>query len=233
MGRTFFRPPLQPRPIPRLTLEDEEGRRLQFTVQEYIQIKQENLVCIQSMQGTLQFGFTALSILVASVTQIWRDDVYVSAVVLLFVAPVVCLLITRVWAAEVVRLGRASYFLWQLEIELNHYFSAMASAAPKASGQTALNMIDTLHWEGWVRGGNRWGRNILMKRNYRSILGFLIGLSCVSAASGLARLVVVPEPNWYVIAGAGVWVLILAINSLLEARLTWRNIVQYAAGPTP
>ena len=99
-----------------------EQARLLFMLEEYKQIKQENLVSIGSMQQTLSFGLTGISLLIAALTQIYRQDKIVTLVILAAVGPGLLVLIERAWSAEVMRLGRASYFLSLLEPQVNAYF---------------------------------------------------------------------------------------------------------------
>jgi hypothetical protein len=200
-------------------------------LEEFKQIKQENLVSISSMQSTLSFGLTGMSLLIAALTQIYRQSSTVTGVILLVLAPAIFVLITRVWSAEVMRLGRASYFLSLLETEINAYF-AMRGVPDVESTSTFVRFSDALHWETWVRGGNQGGRSKLMRRNYQFILWFMIGGASASLALGAGVLWFDRAPSLnlvvrLIILGAALaGVILLAF----EGRTIWRAMMSSVQG---
>ncbi len=200
-----------------------EQARLLFMLEEYKQIKQENLVSIGSMQQTLSFGLTGISLLIAALTQIYRQDKIVTLVILAAVGPGLLVLIERAWSAEVMRLGRASYFLSLLEPQVNAYFRSRKVPDIQAK-EKILSFEEALHWETWVRGANRHGKSGLMRRNYFFILaplGFGISSSLVSV---IAAWVGFGRPNLVVSLTVTAWSVMVVGALLREGRVTWVGI---------
>lgn len=92
----------------------------------------------------------------------------------------------------------ARWFLWDLEKKIN----AQLRAPEAVAGESDLPPADVLHWESWVRGRNRWKRNLHSRPAYHLATGLLCGtglgtmvlsvvLSVTSPMSGGLRLLVI------------------------------------------
>ncbi|MEU9085402.1 hypothetical protein [Streptomyces sp. NPDC048357] len=207
---------------------DKETERLKFTLEEYSKIKQENLQSIQTMHGSLQFGLSAISLLFVAVGQLW-GNVLIEAALLMVAIPLVCVLVERVWSGELIRLARASHFLSLLEAAINSRLSTTPQQ-PQAAASDAMSLDEALRWEAWVRGRNRWGKSVLMRRAYKSTLIGLLSLAAGASVTGALYLTTGETPlNFWVAASVAATSCCGTLWFLWgEQKNTWAEIMSYA-----
>jgi hypothetical protein len=216
---------------------------LKFALTEYTKIKEENIASINAMHTTLNYGLAAVALLFTAVGQSWQQNV-IPILLLQFIAPLLLIFLLRTWFGEVTRMARASYFLWQFEISLNKFFSTLEDIDNFDSlGGSVFDLRRPLHWEEWVRGGNKWNRNSLMKNNYLANANIIVSLAFASlfvgdiklylslSASGFTSPMVFGNADitrWLILSFAGFWNVFLCLTLYRERRKVDSTIALYA-----
>ena len=95
-------------------------------------------------------------------------------------APLFIVILWSVWLGEILRIGRPSEFLLELEQLVNAEFPAGARAADP----DGLDPAKVLHWESWLRGKNRW--RIAFRTGTSYVLASVLLLGTAFAATVLA-----------------------------------------------
>lgn len=149
-------------------------------LEEYKLIRTENLASISAQKSTLTFGITLISFLGSAAGYLWKEGLF-SEAILTFLIPVVAIFVTIMWLGEVVRMARASRFLWELERLFNNDFRR---DLPCGSGSLGIRIPRPLAWESWVRGRNSWRETITMKHTYLATLSLFTTISVASLIIG-------------------------------------------------
>jgi len=207
-----------------------DKERWKFTLEEYVQTKRETLYSIRYLHFTVQIGLTALSLLIAAVVSVWSEPL--APVLLLIVVPIVCMLIVRLYVAELFRMARASYFLWRLEIVLEKDFGSMNGSC--VGRDMDLPSPGPLRWEGWVRGKNAWNKNLLMTRSYETTLYFLAAISISSLGVGWITLLtrISLRKSWPIMLLSLLWIMFAVIVIVRERNRTYSAIEVFGQGAT-
>ncbi len=129
------------------------GLRLGFMQGEYNSIRAELVAALSTQQTVMTYGLAAMAVMFTGLLSTWAN--LAIRIGILSLAPLILLFIWFVWFGEALRLIRARWFIWELEQRIN--------AELREPDELAH---DTLNWESWVRGRNRWGRNLHSRPAY-------------------------------------------------------------------
>jgi hypothetical protein len=187
---------------------DEPQARLAFMLGEYNAIRAELVAAVSTQQAVMTYGLAAIAVMYSGVLASWSNVPLRTGI--LSLAPVLLVFVWFVWFGEVQRLGRARWFLWELEQKVNALLRPPQDAP---SGSSTLPTSDVLHWESWVRGRNRWRTNVHSRPAYHLATGLLCGTGLGTAVlSVVLGEVTVPMPGALralVYSGAGVFLVLL------------------------
>ncbi|SDI06322.1 hypothetical protein SAMN05192558_101803 [Actinokineospora alba] len=170
---TFWRPrrpamPSLPPPAPDLAAQRDQAR-LVFMQHEYNSIRAELVAAVTTQQTVMSYGLAAIAVIYTGLLASWQNLALRTGI--LSLAPLLLVFVWFVWWGEVQRLGRARWFLWDLEKKIN----AQLRAPDAVAGESDLPPADVLHWESWVRGRNRWKMNLHSRPAYHLATGLLCG----------------------------------------------------------
>ncbi|MBC6450627.1 hypothetical protein [Actinokineospora xionganensis] len=169
---TFWRPrkpALPPGPVVADLAAQRDQARLVFMQHEYNSIRSELVAAVTTQQAVMNYGLAAIAVIYTGLLTSWSNIALRTGI--LGLAPLVLVFIWFVWWGEVQRLGRARWFLWDLEKKIN----AQLGTPDAVAGESDLPAADVLHWESWVRGRNRWKRNLHSRPAYHLATGLLCG----------------------------------------------------------
>lgn len=169
---TFWRPrkPVElPMPVAPDPSAMRESARLTFMQHEYNSIRSELVAAVSTQQAVMSYGLAAIAVIYTGLLASWSNIGLRTGI--LSLAPLLLVFIWFVWWGEVQRLGRARWFLWDLEKKIN----AQLRVPDAVAGESALPPADVLHWESWVRGRNRWKMNLHSRPAYHLATGLLCG----------------------------------------------------------
>jgi hypothetical protein len=143
---------------------------------EYNSIRAELVAALSTQQTVLTYGLAAMAVIFTGLLSAWGN--LAIRVGILSLAPLILLFIWFVWFGEALRLIRARWFIWELEQRIN--------AELRETGEPGSSAPDTLNWESWVRGRNRWRRNLHSRPAYHLATGILCGSALASTVLALA-----------------------------------------------
>jgi hypothetical protein len=174
MGRVD-QPTDQPvdQPVDRVDGAARSGLRLGFMQGEYNSIRAELVAALSTQQTVMTYGLAAMAVMFTGLLSTWPN--LAIRIGILSLAPLILVFIWFVWFGEALRLIRARWFIWELEQRINAELREPDGPAH-----------DTLNWESWVRGRNRWGRNLHSRPAYHLATGILCGSGLVSTVLALA-----------------------------------------------
>jgi hypothetical protein len=141
---------------------------------EYNSIRAELVAALATQQTVMTYGLAAMAVIFTGLLSSWAN--LAIRIGILSLAPLILLFIWFVWFGEALRLIRARWFIWELEQRIN--------AELRTSERRPI--ADALNWESWVRGRNRWGRNLHSRPAYHLATGILCGSGLVSTVLALA-----------------------------------------------
>ena len=169
---------------------DRPQARLAFMLGEYNAIRAELVAAVSTQQTVMTYGLAAIAVLYTGLLATWSNVPLRTGILAL--SPVLLVFVWFVWYGEVQRLGRARWFLWELEKKVN---ALLAPSGPPPSG-SVLPAGDVLHWESWVRGRNPWRTNLHSRPAYHLASGLLGGtaLGTTTLSVVLSTLVGLPTP---------------------------------------
>ncbi|MFD1152065.1 hypothetical protein [Saccharothrix hoggarensis] len=185
---------------------DEQQARLAFLLGEYNAIRAELVAAVSTQQTVMTYGLAAIAVIYSGLLASWSNASLRTGI--LSLSPVLLLFVWFVWYGEVQRLGRARWFLWELEQKVN----ALLKPAHDVPAGSALPASDVLHWESWVRGRNKWRRNLHSRPAYHLATGLLCGTGLGTTALSVALSLVSPpsvELRVLVFGGAAVFLALL------------------------
>ncbi|MCM3887477.1 hypothetical protein [Frankia sp. R82] len=150
---------------------------MSLTILEYEKVKEEMLFAITAQQTTLNYGIAAMAIVFTGVLSTWSNAPLRTSI--LSLAPIFVAGIWFIWLGELIRMARAARFLWELERLLNK------GREGRATSYSDLSPENVLHWEGWVRGANRWHRSLHLGLSYIVSTCLVFGIGLVSSVLGV------------------------------------------------
>ena len=207
-----------------------------LSLEEYKLIKEENLRSIQAQQSTLTFGLAAVFLGISAWAQMWAQEILVCALGFVII-PALCLTVLRIWLGEVLRMARASYYLWEFERALNAHVSPGAyTNAYDNDGMLRLDL--PLRWETWVRGSNPWRKVATMSSNYHVIVDFLLFIpACTILLTDLQLAErIMSGVSTLTIAAAIVavaWTVTISVFAIRERRRVLRLLHLFRSPPNP
>ncbi|WP_367138466.1 hypothetical protein [Saccharothrix sp. HUAS TT1] len=185
---------------------DEAQARLAFLLGEYNAIRAELVAAVSTQQTVMTYGLAAIAVIYSGLLASWSNVAVRTGI--LSLSPVLLVFVWFVWFGEVQRLGRARWFLWELEQKVN----ALLRPAVDVPAGSALPASAVLHWESWVRGRNRWRVNLHSRPAYHLATGLLCGTGLGGTALSVALSLLSPQPaglRVLVFGGAGVFLVLL------------------------
>ncbi|ONI80325.1 hypothetical protein ALI22I_44040 [Saccharothrix sp. ALI-22-I] len=148
---------------------DRPQARLAFMLAEYNTIRTELVAAVSTQQTVMTYGLAAIAVIYSGLLASWSNVPVRTGI--LSLAPVLLVFVWFVWFGEVQRLGRARWYLWELEQKVN----ALLRPEQDVPSGSALPASDVLHWESWVRGRNKWRTNVHSRPAYHLATGLLCG----------------------------------------------------------
>ena len=185
---------------------DQAQARLAFLLGEYNAIRAELVAAVATQQTVMTYGLAAIAVIYSGLLASWSNVPVRTGI--LGLAPVLLVFVWFVWFGEVQRLGRARWFLWELEQKVN----ALLRPAQDVPSGSALPPSDVLHWESWVRGRNKWRMNLHSRPAYHLATGLLCGTGLGTTALSVVLSLVSPpsvELRVLVFGGAAVFLVLL------------------------
>lgn len=95
-------------------------------------------------------------------------------------APLFIVILWSVWLAEIMRIGRTSEFLLELE-RLERLVNAEVAGGRRTTDPRGLDPANALHRESWLRGENRWRIGFQTGSSYLLASALWIGVFTYSA----------------------------------------------------
>jgi hypothetical protein len=197
-----------PDPVPEVTPNRHAGpndTRFNFLLHQYDSVRAEHLASRSAQQTVMTAAMASTAAVFAALLSTWSNvDVRIG---ILSFAPLFLTFVWFIWFGEVLRIGRTSWFLWELEQLVN---AELRTNRPPVDG-TDLDPTLTLHWEGWLRGQNPWGKPLRGPLSYvlasatvlgtalvSTIMSFVFAFSSQQVAIGLKILTSVSGIAWAV-----------------------------------
>lgn len=167
----------QASPSPQLTADpanDLIRARLDFLAREYDSVRAEHLASRSTQQTVITAAIASAAAVFVGLLSVWTNiDLRIG---ILSFAPLFLAALWAMWFGEVVRIARTSWFLWELEQVVN---AELQGPAPSVSG-ISLDPASALHWEGWIRGANRWDKPLRARMSYVLASLTMLGTGLVS-----------------------------------------------------
>jgi hypothetical protein len=110
-----------------------------IVMEEYNSLRGESSNSLQHQQSIINYGLTAVGVLIAFGANLWRKDHIVESIFVFFI-PFLCNLIILIWNGEVRRMSRAGQYIKLIEDKINRQIS-------KETNITEL----ALEWETYLR----------------------------------------------------------------------------------
>lgn len=196
-------------PTPELILERSRAR-LSLLMHEYDSVRTEHLACRSAQQTIMMAAVASAAAVFAGLLSTWAN-VNLRIGILSF-APLFLALIWAMWFGEVVRIARTSWFLWELERVIN---TELKENVQPPTVNT-LDPTHALHYEGWLRGTNPWGRPLRARASYILASLILLGTGFIATVLSLVyALTLSTVPNGLVFVAC-------------TAALAWIGMVGYA-----
>lgn len=152
----------------------DESARTQLLVQQYITIRAELVAAIGAQHTIMAYALTGTAAIFTGLLTIWdKGNIRITV---LTMAPFFLTFVWFIWVGELLRMARAARFVWELEKLVNNR-RADRERAVRGPHDTDLSEADALHWETWVRGENRWTRNLHLGPSYVLCSLLLLGMA--------------------------------------------------------
>lgn len=120
-------------------LNEYELKWFDIVLQEYNSLRNECADSLKSQQSIINYGLTAIGVLIAFSANLWGKEQIVESIYVLFI-PFICNLIILIWNGEVRRMSRAGQYIKRIEDKINKAFSGKISLTEPA-----------LEWETYLR----------------------------------------------------------------------------------
>ena len=156
-----------------------EATKWDLILHEYDTVRSELLYAIAAQHTIMTYTLAATAAIFTGLLATWsKIDIRVT---ILSLAPLFLMFAWFVWFGELVRMARAARFSWEMEKMINFKVRSesggLLQVGRDASG---LSQNDVLHWEGWVRGDNKWHMNLHLGPSYALSSALLIGTAVIS-----------------------------------------------------
>lgn len=110
-----------------------------IVMEEYNSLRDESSNSLQHQQSIINYGLTAIGVLIAFGANLWSKDHIVESIFVFFI-PFLCNLIILIWNGEVRRMSRAGQYIKLIEDKINRQISKEANITELA-----------LEWETYLR----------------------------------------------------------------------------------
>jgi len=180
---------------------DRLRARLDFLAREYDTIRAEHLASRSAQQTVATAALASAAVVFAALLTVWKNTNL--RIGILSFAPIFLAALWGMWFGEVLRIARTSSFLSELEDIINKQLRDRAGR-PDRAGQDHRTDLDSpsaphrnkkkypgldaaspLHWEGWMRGANEWGKPVRARMSYILTSVTLLGTGLVSTVLSL------------------------------------------------
>jgi hypothetical protein len=168
----------------------DESTRTQLLIQQYITVRAELVAAVGAQHTIMAYALTGLAAIFTGLLTIWDQENI--RVTVLAAAPFFLTFVWFIWIGEVLRMARAARFIWELEKLVNTRRTDQERLA-RGLRDTDLSAADVLHWETWVRGENRWSRNLHLGPSYVLCSLLLLGLAVSSMILANVYSAITPE----------------------------------------
>lgn len=110
-----------------------------IVIEEYNSLRNESSDALKHQQSIINYGLTAIGVLIAFSANLWGNEAIVEVIFVLFI-PFLCNLIILIWNGEVRRMSRAGQYIKRIEDKILAEFSGKLS-----------NDVPALEWETYLR----------------------------------------------------------------------------------
>lgn len=94
-----------------------------IVIQEYNSLRNESADALKHQQAIINYGLTAIGVLIAFSANLWGKEKVVESVFVIFI-PFMCNLIILIWNGEVRRMSRAGQYIKRIEDKIHNELSA-------------------------------------------------------------------------------------------------------------
>lgn len=119
--------------------KDYQLKWFDIVMQEYNSLRAESGDSLKNQQSIINYGLTAIGVLIAFSANLWGKEQIVESIYVLFI-PFLCNLIILIWNGEVRRMSRAGQYIKRLEDKIQKEFSEKYKISEPA-----------LEWETFLR----------------------------------------------------------------------------------
>ena len=119
--------------------KDYQLKWFDIVMQEYNSIRSESSESLKNQQSIINYGLTAIGVMIAFSANLWGQETIVELIYVLFI-PFMCNLIIFIWNGEIRRMSRAGQYIKTLEDKIQKEFSEKCNISEPA-----------LEWETFLR----------------------------------------------------------------------------------
>ncbi|MGG3468778.1 hypothetical protein ABES02_15015 [Neobacillus pocheonensis] len=127
-------------------MEDRDDKQREFqlkwfdiVMEEYNSLRNESSDALKHQQSIINYGLTAIGVLIAFSANLWGKEKIVESIFVLFI-PFMCNLIILIWNGEVRRMSRAGQYIKSIEDKIHNEFIRSANISERS-----------LEWETFLR----------------------------------------------------------------------------------
>jgi 4-amino-4-deoxy-L-arabinose transferase-like glycosyltransferase len=158
--------------------------RRDFVLHEYDAVKAEMTAAVSAQHTIMTYALAGAAAVFTGLLATWDEPAL--RVALLALGPLFLVMVWFVWYGEIVRMARAGRYIWELEKLVNADFAGgRAPDSRRTPVPTDLDPAEVLHWEGWVRGNNRWQRSLHISESYVLATGLLHSMAVFATTLSL------------------------------------------------
>ncbi|MBT2690165.1 hypothetical protein J7I93_18510 [Bacillus sp. ISL-47] len=152
-------------------MEDRDERVREFelkwfdmVMEEYNSLRNEAGDSLKHQQSIINYGLTAIGVLIAFSANLWGKEHIVESIYVLFI-PFMCNLIILIWNGEVRRMSRAGQYIKRIEEKVHRQFSSRIDINEQA-----------LEWETFLRKPKEEEAETQERSRLKRMLGWIEGL---------------------------------------------------------
>lgn len=172
-----------------------------IVMEEYNSLRNESAEALRQQQSIINYGLTAIGVLIAFSANLWGKEKIVESIYVLFI-PFMCNVIILIWNGEIRRMSRAGQYIKELETKINNEFPNDKSALGWESylRQPKDIVVDEVQETNWLKRTFKWiegifsflfqkdqEKNNKIKSNYIAIILMFCGLSLFSILLGFVH----------------------------------------------